>query len=207
MASMELGESIAATMIMYFHFEVAMDWQYTAKPLSMLLRSGPSRVRPAKQRCCILQHRLHIGRKYIPYVNLQEIDMPAGIVRRHPFIDRPSQGQGRIPLGAHNFAGFGAKRTAAHFEAGDNSPAITFDEIGAIKSFDRSVTGVKIIRLNYKAASKDPHCPFDDVLLCAHTRRKTGLSLLKNRDTWSCHRNALIGEGIGIDVKSLFPRS
>ena len=66
--------------------------------------------------------------------------MPTGIVRRHPFIDGPSQGQGRIPLGAHNFAGAGAKRTAAHLEAGDNSSAITVDKIGAIKSFDLSAT-------------------------------------------------------------------
>ena len=81
--------------------------------------------------------------------------MPAGTVRRHSFIHRFSQGEGRISFGPHNFAGPGALGTAAHFEAGDNSSAITVDKIGAVKSFDLRVAGMKIVRLNCKPASQN----------------------------------------------------
>ena len=97
-------------------------------------RSGRSRLWPAKQRRCILQYRLHIGWKHVSFVNFQIIDMPAGIVQRHPFIDRSSQGEGRIAFSAHNLAGPGVLGAAAHFEAGDNSSAVTVDEIGAVEA-------------------------------------------------------------------------
>ena len=55
-----------------------------AKLTPRLIRSS---VWLAEQRRRILQSRLHIGWKYVCYVDFQIIDMPAGIVRRHPFID------------------------------------------------------------------------------------------------------------------------
>jgi len=131
--------------------------------------------------------------------------MPAGTVRRHSFIHRFSQGEGRISCSAHNLAGPGALGTTAHFEASNNSSAITVDKIGAVKSFDLRVAGMKIVRLNCKPASKDLDCPFNDVLLCAQTRRTTGFPPLKNWEARGRQRNTLIGKGIGIDVKSLFP--
>lgn len=53
---------------------------------------------------------------------------------------------------------------AAHFESGDNSPAITVDKIGVIRSFDRRVAGMEIVRFNCKSASKDSHSFGDDFL-------------------------------------------
>src|ERR1700730_5839716 len=138
-------------------------------------------------------------------VNLQKFDMPAGAVRHHSFIHRFSQGQGRVSCSAHNLAGPGAVGPPAHFEASNNSSAITVDKIGAVKSFDLRVAGMKIVRLNCKPASKDLDCPFDDVLLCAQTRRTTGFPPLKNWEARGRQRNTLVEKGIRIDVKSLFP--
>src|ERR1700719_5011153 len=129
--------------------------------------------------------------------------MPAGTVRRHPFIHRFSQGEGRISRSAHNLAGPGSLRTTAHFEASNNSSAITLDKIGAVKSFDLRVAGMKIVRLNCKPVSNDLDCPFDDVLLCPQTRRRTGFPPLKNWEARGRQRNTLIGKGIGIKLKSL----
>jgi len=42
--------------------------------------------------------------------------MPAGTIRRHSFIHRFSQGQGRISRSAHNLAGPGALGSTAHFD-------------------------------------------------------------------------------------------
>src|SRR5579863_9445118 len=131
--------------------------------------------------------------------------MPAGTVRRHPFIHRFSQREGRVSCSAHNLTGPGALGTAAHFEASNNSSAITVDESGTVKSFHLRLAGMKIVRLNYKPASKDLDRPFDDLLLCAQTSGTTVLPPLKNWDARSRQRNTLIGKGIVIDVESPFP--
>lgn len=93
------------------------------------------------------------------------MDIPACIAWCHPFIDGFSQSQRGIALGAHNLAGDVALGAAAHFKASDNLSAVTFDKIGVVRRFDRSLPSVKVARLNRQPVPEDPQCLLDALLL------------------------------------------
>ncbi len=76
----------------------------------------------------IPQYWLHFVGKHI--ANFKIVDMPAGIVGRHTFIDGFSQGGGWIALGTHRGATGTELGGAARFKTGDHASAVTHDKRG-----------------------------------------------------------------------------